>query len=433
MLEMTTIQQNPNFPYQPLVVEVQGGGFNDCIVTSLTIGTIGYNYLSIPPASSTTKYEIKIYSQVNYPIIEGTIFSICATSYPTFDFVQNEVLSCFGNDNNIQSNGSNQWLHFLYQGKLFASILDSENMGQINGSFYLHRSSDPIRSVQGVRILDRNFDISVSNQPQNPISVRFYFNNSDLNRLKSATSNGDPDNVTSEGDLMLTKVNTNNDCSIPQINGPGNAQYFQNGWATVPKTPYRYVEFEIPSFSSFALSGNNTVLPILLSEFKVEDNNNEILLSWIMQDAEDLDYFEVQKTYDVEHFTSLIQIPFEIGINEYEIIDTSRMRLETTVYYRLKMISIDGLEIYSKIEAIKRNFVHNGITLFPNPARNSFSIQGLRNKDYDMHIYNLQGILVNTQKYRKEKNVDVSMLRSGIYLLEIQGDNRREIIKLVKS
>ncbi|AMC12135.1 hypothetical protein Lupro_00460 [Lutibacter profundi] len=74
-------------------------------------------------------------------------------------------------------------------------------------------------------------------------------------------------------------------------------------------------------------------------------------------------------------------------------------------------------------------------TLFPNPTNSSINFKFPRNiEKIEVNIYNLLGKKVFQKNIQQNAPVvDVSYLSSGIYLVQIKGDNKIETLKLIKN
>ena len=74
-------------------------------------------------------------------------------------------------------------------------------------------------------------------------------------------------------------------------------------------------------------------------------------------------------------------------------------------------------------------------TIFPNPVNNTFTIQtNIQDlSQFSIHIYNVIGKKVLEEKRLQNNIIDVSVLKSGIYVLRIMNKNQQKTIKLVKK
>ena len=79
-----------------------------------------------------------------------------------------------------------------------------------------------------------------------------------------------------------------------------------------------------------------------------------------------------------------------------------------------------------------------GITMFPNPAVNSVTISNATDFALDsVMIYDVNGRLVSStnmdQMGRGERSIDISALASGVYMVQIQGDDQTTMKRLIKQ
>ena len=82
----------------------------------------------------------------------------------------------------------------------------------------------------------------------------------------------------------------------------------------------------------------------------------------------------------------------------------------------------------------EQNFI-NDVSIFPNPVNTTFTLKMNTNNlsEFSIEIFNVIGKKVYEKKNLKSKNVNVSMLRSGIYILKIMSETHQKTIKLIKK
>ena len=75
------------------------------------------------------------------------------------------------------------------------------------------------------------------------------------------------------------------------------------------------------------------------------------------------------------------------------------------------------------------------LLVYPNPNNGSFKVE-LKNVETDgvsnLHIYDNKGILVFSQKFFEEFDIDISNNPAGVYLLRIIGENSVRSVIVVK-
>ncbi len=70
------------------------------------------------------------------------------------------------------------------------------------------------------------------------------------------------------------------------------------------------------------------------------------------------------------------------------------------------------------------------ITIYPNPAREIIHLKGLTDNETEIRIFDIFGKLAYSQN-KNIKDIDVSQLNAGIYLLSISNQGKRTTRKLV--
>lgn len=161
-----------------------------------------------------------------------------------------------------------------------------------------------------------------------------------------------------------------------------------------------------------------TTLPVKLVRFAATKNENKILLSWETSEETGFDRFEIEKSENPKKgFVKIGGIEGKGATHAYSFLDNSAITPGTPVYYRLKMVDLDGTYAYSKIVrgAVDGNKV---MTVYPNPVSGELSVISQSDLVY-IQLINLKGETVTTQTRNQSKinNLDVSRLPVGTYIV----------------
>lgn len=140
---------------------------------------------------------------------------------------------------------------------------------------------------------------------------------------------------------------------------------------------------------------------------------------------------------DFYGFTTLLEVRNNIvkglidGIsgapNEYNLLE---FELEQFINSYIKEVGCD------KITNTQETLGFENLVIYPNPFKSELSIKlDYVNKNTDVHIYNLHGERVYSNKIENlNSQISLSKLLSGIYILEIRTENRlSKRIKIVKA
>lgn len=131
-------------------------------------------------------------------------------------------------------------------------------------------------------------------------------------------------------------------------------------------------------FKKMMLS-NYSVLPVKYISFKVTAMEKEVNLNWIADNEVNYSYFDVERSFDGNKFSStgIIIKGFSNGIsNSYQVSDKdAALAGKTVAYYRLKEVDISGPITYSKVEMATFH-ANKGITIkaSPNPFTENLAI-----------------------------------------------------------
>jgi hypothetical protein len=147
-------------------------------------------------------------------------------------------------------------------------------------------------------------------------------------------------------------------------------------------------------------SGINTctVLPVLLSNFEANQENNDFVeLSWTTQQETSFDHFTVERSTDGEKWDNLGTVEskgYSSSTSDYHYTDVSG--ISGTRYYRLQMVDIGGGSTYSKVLTVKSTVNSDGrINIFPNPITNlTFNVKVPSPESTIIKVYTMEGRLL---------------------------------------
>ena len=191
-------------------------------------------------------------------------------------------------------------------------------------------------------------------------------------------------------------------------------------------------------------------LPVSLVDFKgLYKDDGKVSLSWITNFEQNSKRFEIERSLDGIKWETAGTVKAQ-GVatvkHSYEFMDevSSRTVNKKDLYYRLKLVDLDGRTSVSRILIVR---VYNTRTLkmvsvTPNPSRNDIAVNIQLNEDamVSMKILNAAGSVVmnKTLKTGAGSNSFImdgtSKLKPGMYVLEVTINMReRMIVKLIKE
>jgi hypothetical protein len=186
---------------------------------------------------------------------------------------------------------------------------------------------------------------------------------------------------------------------------------------------------------------NLTLLQANLLELKGSVENTAVKLQWNVNDNENGNVFEVQKSADGSNFKSVgfLFASEKKGTEEYFF--KGIYQVEATAFYRLKIKGNDNSSSYSKV--IQLSKLETGpakaIRLLKNPVDSylGFTYQPEPNIPSEVSIYAMSGTKLYSTKLSTNGVSTFTLnlggrITAGIYLLEIRSGAERKVIKFIK-
>jgi PQQ-dependent dehydrogenase (s-GDH family) len=294
------------------------------------------------------------------------------SSIPTsIDVTNAAVNTCnTGTTVTIDNTNNNLWVPITGpDGNIMAEIYaNGNNLGTVTSSFY--KNSGPIRVASSTHYLDRNMTITPENQPTSTVKIRLYLSKAELDALIADGAS----NVSAIGNLKIYK---NNDPCSSAISTPPTG--ITPTYAEAHGANGYMLQGDITSFSSFYFAAVNSftlfTLPLDLLSFTGQlQNNNSVLLNWKTENEINTSHFVVERSVDGIRFNAIGNVTangrnntggsFNYALTDNDAINQSSQR----IYYRLKMVDIDGRFEYSNIISVSFPLITGKLSIAPNPV-----------------------------------------------------------------
>lgn len=169
------------------------------------------------------------------------------------------------------------------------------------------------------------------------------------------------------------------------------------------------------------------VLPVTITDFTAQKNNEAVLLKWNATFETNFKKYEIERSVDGIVFYKIGELAGR-NLANYSFTD-NKLPNANTVYYRLKMIDIDGEFSNSKIIAsrIANNF--STALVYPNPTKENLTIklQQALTENSSLLIADISGrVLMQQQVVNGQRNInlDVRYLPAGRYLIKISNNSQ---------
>ena len=199
----------------------------------------------------------------------------------------------------------------------------------------------------------------------------------------------------------------------------------------------------------YDVAGNNTAttgdcasLPVEMLYFNTKASGKDVLLEWATASEINNEGFEVQRSSDGNKFSKVGWVQGNGNSTErhtYTFTDNAA-KPNTTYYYRLKQMDMDGTEAYSEIRSIslidKSRF--NISEAFPNPTSHdtNFEVNMPEAGAIELSVFDLKGRVIKSQTTHLAKGTSSIRLQttdspSGQYYVKLQAARAVEYRKLL--
>ena len=197
------------------------------------------------------------------------------------------------------------------------------------------------------------------------------------------------------------------------------------------------------SQSSPAQQATHT-LPQSLTTFTAQLLNNRTILSWTTDMELKTSHFVIQRSVDGNDYDDA-GIVFTEGQGalhrEYNFSDNNTGINARIIYYRLKMVDLDGEYSFSEVLQVRliSGAEAASLSIYPNPAANELRITipvSWQNKTVSYSIYNMQGILVkerNRSNAGQTESLMISDLPAGNYVIRTDNGSQTAIKQFIKA
>ena len=163
-----------------------------------------------------------------------------------------------------------------------------------------------------------------------------------------------------------------------------------------------------------------------------------VLVSWTTQSEQNSAWFDVERSDDGINFIKIGQVlaaGLSTNLRNYSFTDVNVAK--RMLFYRLKMIDIDGsyklspVKVVAKTDANKQDFL-----LYPNPAISYVNITLLEaaSKDLQLQVTNQMGQIVKSIRVStgiQLVTLDISQLPKGIYAVVLRGNDAVQVKKII--
>ena len=200
----------------------------------------------------------------------------------------------------------------------------------------------------------------------------------------------------------------------------------------------------VTQFSTWAVSGNSTPLPITLASFIARQNNKSIKLEWSTASEINNDYFEIQKSSDGTQFYTIGNVKGAGNSTETKKYSFNDKELKSgRFFYRLKQVDLDKKFTYSYIVAVQISHINAAditFEIYPNPVTETLFVNhaGLENELVLIQLIDASGKIILKQEKQilldsDPIEVNLMSLKPGPYIVQIISNGSSESRRVMRS
>ncbi|MFN4122600.1 MAG: hypothetical protein ACK4GL_04765 [Flavobacteriales bacterium] len=255
----------------------------------------------------------------------------------------------------------NAWNYLVdVNGKAIAAIQNNANALQgVDATVFVTQQLNN-RFDGNNEFLGRHYLINTAVQPVNPVRVRLYFSQDELDNLitQSSLSPSPFDDIVAIGDLIITKYQGPTEDGIYDMSDATDISVIIPDLFGADLNGL-FVEFSTGSFSEFWIHGNNIVpLPVELLYFNGKCAQANITFEWATASETNSHYFQLEGSEElvVWHTLGVLMAAGNSNhvINYSHIWPASNNQLK---YFRLKQVDLNGDVAFSDV--IVKDCLHN--------------------------------------------------------------------------
>ena len=190
----------------------------------------------------------------------------------------------------------------------------------------------------------------------------------------------------------------------------------------------------------------SVVLPVKFTAFSVVRKDVNAVLNWTVEnETSTVDHYEIERSINGTRFDKISILPKANNGNNgniYTYIDLNFGNTQNNglIYYRIKQIDVDSRFVYSEIKALRVADKIPLMSVYPNPAKQTttLQIQAPDAMDVTFTLLNAGGRAMQTNTLHAVKGINLKQISmsnypAGSYLLKITIGTDSQTLKIIKE
>jgi Subtilase family/Secretion system C-terminal sorting domain len=342
------------------------------------------------------------------------------------------------------------WIDFDQNGKRIFSINpNGQNLGTTKLTVF--RDSSAIRDTAGQYYGNRNWVVQTSTPAIADVHVRYYFTDSEANKLIQASGcttclNQEDAYVSGITQYSSGKISEEDDSLTNNLLGNYIFHKPQQDVQIIPYDNGYYAETTVKGFSEFWINGGGKLqdhpLAAWLKYFTATRSNASALLNWVSwQETGTLKYI-IEKSTDSIQFIKIGEvpaIPHADSTQAYQFTDPQLTAGNN--YYMLVLYDQNGDSLISPIRKVLYDTIPpppppppipTSLLVYPNPTVGDITIK-TPSLCWEIQIFDLLGRkLFDKAAQGYVQQISIATFTPGVYFLKLFTDSGNKLIKLEK-
>lgn len=177
---------------------------------------------------------------------------------------------------------------------------------------------------------------------------------------------------------------------------------------------------------------NLLTVPINLYNFNAHLEGRFAVLDWKADRSSQFSHFEIERSMNGVDFAYRGRVNLQNGSIDYRYNDDIT-GLSGNVYYRIKMIDLNGVVKYSEIRLVRYNERGGALVIYPNPATtDQITLSGLTKLPVNIQIIDAFGRTVKKINGLNSVRINISGLAAGKYAVIAQTEEGQQTAFFVK-
>lgn len=185
-------------------------------------------------------------------------------------------------------------------------------------------------------------------------------------------------------------------------------------------------------FSLSTLSTMGNALPVNFTTFTaICRNGNAVLLAWSTAQEENSDFFEIQRSEDAIHFTTIAKITAAGNTNNEKNYSFTDNDPQGNIFYRIAETDKNGAYSFTQVRHLECGNAGNNFSVYPNPVAGKIvlAIQSIKAATIEIRIIDVSGKQVYFNKIEVLpgniiKATDLHSLAKGVYTIIAEWNNK---------